>query len=138
MQIKLYKRLPQEARDIRQRVFINEQGFLEEFDEMDSMALHLLAFEGESPMGTCRFFWEEEKSMFILGRLAVLPEYRGMGTGAALVREAERQVDKLGGRELYLHAQCEKKAFYKKLGYRPMGAVELDQGCPHIWMFRQW
>jgi len=138
VQIKLYKKFPEEARVIRQRVFVEEQGFTDEFDETDSIALHLVAFDGGCPAGTCRIFWDEQMGMYVLGRLAVLEEYRGQGVGAQLVYAAERQTDRLGGRELYLHAQCAAADFYKKQGYRTMGEVEPEQGCPHIWMLKQW
>ena len=39
-----YDALPPEAAAIRQAVFVEEQGFQEEFDAIDRHALHLLLF----------------------------------------------------------------------------------------------
>lgn len=39
-----YNTLPPEAAAIRQAVFVEEQGFQEEFDAIDRHALHLLLF----------------------------------------------------------------------------------------------
>ena len=138
MEIKLYKKIPQDAEKIRKAVFMEEQGYESEFDEIDSMALHFVAFYNQVPAGTCRMYWEEQKCMYIVGRLAVLQAYRGKRVGTALLEEAQRQVSALGGKEIYLHAQCEKAQFYEKAGYRKMGSVDEDEGHPHIWMFRQW
>ena len=98
----------------------------------------MVAFENEQPIATCRFFWDNERNTYILGRLAVLPQYRGGHVGAALMKEAQAQVDALSGSAIYLHAQCTASAFYEKQGYQKTGAVESEQGCPHIWMYKKW
>ena len=138
MEIRILESLPEEARDIRERVFVREQGFLEEFDEIDGQALHLLAIEDGKPVGTCRIFWDEEKDAYLIGRLAILPEYRGKKIGAKLLLEAKEQVNRLGGTEAYLHAQHDKAGFYEKCGYQKIGEMELEQGYPHIWMVCRW
>ena len=60
MEIKFYNALPEEAAAIRTEVFIEEQGFKNELDDMDSCAEHLVAFKDDKPVGTCRFFREED------------------------------------------------------------------------------
>lgn len=42
MFIKLYDEIPKEAKTIREAVFIKEQGFKDEFDEIDDVAKHVL------------------------------------------------------------------------------------------------
>lgn len=138
MEIELFGYLPKEARAIRTKVFMEEQGFTYEYDEIDDTAWHLVASEGGKPAATCRFFWSEEKDAYVLGRLAVLPEYRGKNVGAAMMEEAEARVRALGGNKLCLHAQCRASGFYEKQGYQKTGAVELEEGCPHIWMSKTW
>lgn len=73
---------------IRQRVFVVEQGFHDEFDEVDRMARHIVAWDGDKAVGTCRVFPSEVAGEFVLGRLAVLADYRGHNVGAKLVDEA--------------------------------------------------
>ena len=47
MFIKLYDEIPKEAKDnTGEAVFIKEQGFKDEFDEIDDVAKHVLLFEG--------------------------------------------------------------------------------------------
>ena len=71
MFIKLYDEIPEEAKTIREAVFIKEQGFKDEFDEIDDVAKHVLLFDGDIPVGTCRFFFSEERNCYVIGRIAV-------------------------------------------------------------------
>ena len=41
MEIKIYNQLPDEAKEIRLEVFVKEQGFEEEFDDIDETAAHI-------------------------------------------------------------------------------------------------
>lgn len=135
MKIELYSILPTQASEIRNTVFIKEQGFEKEFDSIDATAVHFVAFnEAGIPVGTCRVFWNEEKSSYVLGRLAVLKEFRSEGAGSALVNEALNYVRDMNGKELVLHSQCRSTGFYDKLGFTEFGEVEEEEGCPHIWM----
>lgn len=134
MPIKIYHTLPKEACDIRKAVFVAEQGFTDEFDEIDGISVHLVLFSGETPAAVCRVFWDEGMGQYILGRVAVAKAFRGKKLGAAIVKAAEAQVRKMGGKELHLHAQCRITGFYEAIGYTQYGNIEDDQGCPHIWM----
>jgi predicted GNAT family N-acyltransferase len=134
MDIRVYQTLPQEARDIRTAVFVHEQGFREEFDTTDNIATHLVMFEDDIPAAVCRVFWDAPTSRYLVGRVAVRREFRGRGLGAALMKAAEEQVLRMGGKALHLHAQCRITGFYEAVGYTSYGPVEDDQGCPHIWM----
>lgn len=130
-----YEQFPDCAKEIREAVFVKEQGFRDEFDETDASAVHIVMFDDAGvPVGTCRVFWDAGRASYILGRLAVLKEHRGELLGSAIVREAERYVQKTGQTQLALHAQCTASAFYEKLGYAAFGEVEPEQGCPHVWM----
>lgn len=135
MTVSIYESLPTCAEEIRRTVFISEQGFQNEFDDTDNRAAHLVLFcENGLPAATCRIFWDEKMNSYILGRLAVLKEYRGRNLGSAMVKEAEKYVRAKGGKEMALHAQCRISDFYKKLGFTESGKIENDEGCPHIWM----
>lgn len=135
MQSKIYNGLPQEAHEIRNEVFIKEQGFENEYDSIDETAAHIVMYnEEEVPVATCRVFWNTEMNSYVLGRLAVVKEHRGKGIGAAVVEEAQGYVRKMGGKELMLHSQCRTTGFYGKLGFAKFGDIEDEEGCPHIWM----
>lgn len=134
MEIRVYKQLPDDAIKIRREVFVEEQGFLDEFDNIDEIAVHIVAYEGDEPAGTCRVFFDESKSSYVLGRLAVKKRYRGVNLGSLLLKEAETQTISNGGKCLILHSQCVATGFYHKNGYQEFGDIEDEQGCPHIWM----
>ena len=135
MKILSFTSLPQAAGFIRQKVFVEEQGFEYEFDSIDDVATHFVLFsDEETPIATCRVFWNEEKSSYILGRLAVIKEYREKGLGRALVEAVEKYVKEMGGNLLQLHAQCRITSFYEHLGFVPFGDIEDEEDCPHIWM----
>ena len=87
------------------------------------------------PAGPCRVYPAE--GCFHIGRVAVLPQYRGTGLGRELMRRAEAYIRCTGGTAAELSGQVQASGFYKKLGYTPVGEVYPDEGCPHIRMQKQ-
>lgn len=137
MQIKMYERLPEQAILIRKSVFMGEQGFKNEFDEVDEIATHIVIFENDKPVATCRFFYSEQKDCFVIGRIAVSKIYRGKNYGAVIIKNVEKEIYNQGGMRIVLSAQCRASQFYKKQGYQIQGDSYLDEGCPHIWMYKE-
>lgn len=134
MDIKFYNSLPKEAKKIRELVFIEEQGFQDEFDEIDSYAKHLVLFDDTNPVATCRFFQEEKSGEYVIGRIAVMRQYRGQNIGARILKIVEEKISELEGTYIVLHAQLRVKKFYEKQGYTSYGEIDFDEDCPHIWM----
>jgi len=123
---------------VRITVFVDEQGFRDEFDEIDNIATHLLMLDdSDHPIATCRVFRKDNTDTYIIGRLAVVKEHRGKGLGAFMLREAENYVASVGGRYLTLHSQCRAQNFYAKCGFMAHGEIEYEENCPHIWMTKQ-
>ena len=135
METVIYEKFPDCAGKIRQKVFVEEQGFQKEFDDIDLTAIHIVRFdEDKIPVATCRVFWDTEMNAYILGRLAVVKEYRGKNIGSDIVKEAEKYVKENSGKCIALHAQCRAAAFYQKLGFTEFGDTEDIEGCLHVWM----
>lgn len=134
MIIKMYDALPEDAAKIRQTVFVEEQGFEEEFDTIDQEAKHFVAYENDEAVGTCRIFYSEKESTYMMGRLAVLKESRGLHAGEQLVAAAEEYIKEVGGDKCVLSSQVRASGFYKKQGYEAYGEEYLDEYCPHIRM----
>lgn len=135
---KIYCSLPDDARFIRKSVFMNEQGFAEEFDDKDAISKHVVLYNSQNkPIATCRYFSIDEGKVYFVGRIAVLKEFRKNNYGAAVLREAEQQIYVAGGVEIRLAAQLRVKGFYEKLGYAIIGKEFLDENCPHIWMCKK-
>lgn len=138
MKITVSRGLPEAARQIRQKVFVEEQGFCDEIDGTDDRAEHFVVWWAEDLLAaTCRVFWDEGIEGYMLGRFAVLPKYRGQSVGAFLMGEVEKHVREEGGKSITLHAQCPVSGFYRKLGFTEYGEVEDVQGCPHVWMRKE-
>lgn len=87
MIINKYDYLPKEAFQIRERVFQTEQGFEDEFDAIDDISVHLVLLDGDKAIATCRYYWCEEKNTHVVGRIAVVREYRGKELGARILKE---------------------------------------------------
>lgn len=132
MDTKMYTALPQEAKDIRIEVFMKEQGFENEFDDIDNISFHIVVFDEEKPIGTCRFF--KENDHYTIGRVAVLKEYRNQHIGNVLLESAEKEIKKLNGDLIVVHAQVRVSPFYESQGYIQFGQIDDDEGVPHMWM----
>ena len=134
MTIKEYNYLPEEAKKIRSEVFVKEQGFIEEFDEIDGIAKHMVIYESKQPISTCRIYFNIKKQSFVIGRIAVLREWRGKNIGATMLNAAEDNIRRDGGKSIILSAQVRAVGFYEKQGYKKQGLIYWDEDCEHICM----
>ena len=89
----------------------------DEFDEHDgNESKYIVLLDDEYPVATCRFY-ELDNSTVLVGRVVVLPEYRGKYLGARVIIEAEKWIAELGYTEIFIDARLEATGFYEKLGY---------------------
>ena len=137
MDIKVYHTLHKDAVQIRKDVFMEEQGFHDEFDETDETAVHLVLYMDRKPAATCRFFPGQTQGEYIVGRIAVEKEFRGNHLGSRILSAAESKIRSSGGTTVRLHAQQQARSFYEKQGYTAFGEPDLDEDCPHIWMEKE-
>ena len=101
----------------------------EEFDEHDGDGTrYIVLLEDGYPIATCRFYPMSQNSA-VLGRVVVLPEYRGKGLGVKTVLEAERWMLECGYREVVIDSRLEAVGFYEKLGYRADSGDIVRSGC---------
>ena len=135
MDIRVFHSLPADALSLRVTVFVQEQGFVDDPDENDGFATHLVMYskEGE-PIATCRVFPQGDEGEFALGRFCVRKDFRGQNIGRQLLTAAEREVASLGGTAIVLHSQLHAKGFYEKCGYAAEGVIEYEQNHPHVFM----
>lgn len=128
---KIYDYLPDEALRLREEVFLGEQGFTVERDDIDDIAYHVTFDLDGVVVATCRVFYDDS---WTVGRIAVKKGMRGKGLGKALLLEAEKIAREKGGENLKLHAQVRAVHFYEKCGYKSYGNVGYEEWCEHIWM----
>ncbi|MGI6076204.1 MAG: GNAT family N-acetyltransferase [Pyramidobacter sp.] len=124
-------------RMIRQRVFVDEQGYENEFDEIDGApgTCHILALLEGVPAGCCRVF-PEGPGQWRIGRVAVLPEFRRRGIASALLKEAEDYLRAQGAKSVRVGAQCTAEPLYRRSGYVVCGSIFYDEKTPHVPMIK--
>ncbi len=128
--------MPADACNIRNEVFVDEQGFEHELDEIDNIAVHIVVYcEGE-PIGVCRYFPGEHSGEYTAGRVAVVKPFRGKGVGRYIMSVIEENVRKDGGVRLFVSSQLRALGFYESCGYKKIGDIYYDEHCPHIKMVK--
>jgi predicted GNAT family N-acyltransferase len=114
---------------VRRAVFIEEQGIPEheEWDDSDPVCWHVLALgPNRDVVGTGRLDPAGK-----IGRVAVLPQYRGTGVGAAIVSHLVGLAGEQGLAQVHLNAQSSALGFYERLGFRADGPEFDEVGIPH-------
>lgn len=100
----------------------------EEFDEHDGDGTrYIVLLDDGYPAATCRFYGDGAECV-VLGRVVVLPEYRGLGLGRRVVEEAERWIGELGCRKVVIDSRIVAVPFYEKLGYAPVDGTVVRSG----------
>lgn len=124
-----------DLRAVREPVFVHEQQVpIElEWDALDPLCVHVIARDdGGTPIGTGRLTPERK-----VGRMAVLPAWRGRGVGDALLLALIDAAAQRRWPELRLHSQVSALGFYVKHDFVPYGARFIEAGIEHQSMRRQ-
>jgi predicted GNAT family N-acyltransferase len=129
------------AHEVRTLVFLQEQAIPVEleWDDEDHSAVHAVAQNAAGQaIGTGRLLPASptHAGAARIGRMAVLPAYRGLGVGAALLDHLLDQARKRGDHTVILHAQCHAQAFYARAGFQPQGTPFDEAGIAHIEMVK--
>jgi|TARA_B110000259_G_scaffold77800_1_gene91205 predicted GNAT family N-acyltransferase len=120
--------------EIRQRVFVNEQGVPEAIvhEDAERSAHYFVAIDEEgNALGTAR--WRKTAQGVKLERFAVLPAHRNKGLGADLLRSILVDIkSKFGsGVLVYLNAQLEAITLYTDQGFLPVGQTFIEADITH-------
>ncbi|MEQ1804037.1 MAG: YbgC/FadM family acyl-CoA thioesterase [Burkholderiaceae bacterium] len=130
--------LEADLRQVRARVFIEEQGVPEamEWDTIDAAATHAVARNTLSmPLGTGRGFFNSAGE-YRIGRMAVTAALRGHGIGRRLLDALMEAGRAQGAQRVGLSAQTSAVPFYLRAGFSTQGEVYDDAGIAHIEMTR--
>jgi hypothetical protein len=113
---------------VRRRVFIEEQRVPEalEWDEWDLPSLHALVRADGEPVATGRLLPDGR-----IGRMAVVPAWRGRGVGAAVLHRLVDEARARGLAEVVLSAQVQAMPFYARAGFVAEGPEYDDAGIAH-------
>lgn len=121
---------------IRRTVFLQEQGFSEDFDATDAVAWHAVIYEDQTPLATGRLF-SESQQVYHIGRVAVQQSARKQGIGAALMLALEQKAASLGANTIVLGSQTQAAGFYRSIGYIAYGTPFYEEHFEHISMQKQ-
>jgi predicted GNAT family N-acyltransferase len=117
-------------RHIRTIVFIQEQNVPPEleWDDGDVHCVHVLARleQGGQAIGTGRLLPDGR-----LGRMAVLPGWRGRGVGSAILETLLEIARHQYLSFVVLHAQTHAVGFYQRFGFAITGDEFIEAGIPH-------
>ena len=78
---------------------------------------YILALDDIYPVATCRWFAVDAETAEV-GRVVVLPEYRGQHLGQAVVAAAEQWMREAGFKTVCISSRVGLEGFYEKMGYR--------------------
>lgn len=124
-----------DLRAVREAVFVREQQVpLDlEWDALDPVSQHVIARDASgNAIGTGRLTPERK-----IGRMAVLPEWRNAGVGAALLQALLRLGRERGWNDVSLHAQVGALDFYLRHGFVAYGPRFSEAGIEHQAMRRR-
>lgn len=116
-------------RRVRERVFVDEQAVPAdlEWDGLDPDCVQAVAETPECDViGTGRLHPGGK-----IGRMAVLPQWRGTGVGAGLLGLLMDEARARGMDEVYLHAQTRVLGFYVRFGFVAEGEEFEEAAIPH-------
>ena len=100
----------------------------EECDEHDGEGTrYIVLLDDGYPVATARFYEKDEKTV-IVGRVVVLPEYRGKNLGSRLLQEAEQWISELGYREIEVDSRTVAISFYEKNGFQRIDGKIINSG----------
>ena len=140
MKVGTWAELGQDAGQVRNEVFVEEQKIPKEleWDAADADAVHAVAYNRLGmPLATGRYLpypAAGRAGVVKVGRMAVKRVMRGAGVGREVLFALMDAARKRGEHEVVLHAQRSAEKFYARLGYTVNGEPFEEAGIPHIEM----
>lgn len=121
--------------EIRKKVFIDEQHVDEQIerDHYDMISDHVIVYEDNIPVGTGRLILQDNK--YLIGRIAVLKQYRGKRYGDLIVRKLVDHGFRQGALRIEVHSQVQVVPFYKNIGFKEFGDEFIEANIKHISMY---
>ncbi|MCU0969589.1 MAG: GNAT family N-acetyltransferase [Rubrivivax sp.] len=128
-----------DALALRCRVFILEQGPYQDPDEFDRRSWHLLGRDDRGALQAVLRVVEPGAKYAepSIGRVVTAPEVRGTGLGRVLMAEGLARCESVfPGQGVRISAQARLQRFYEGLGFVVVGETYLEDGIPHLQMWR--
>ena len=126
-----------DAYSVRLAVFVAEQKFQNEFDDIDNICEYVTLYDEDKPIATGRYFPDPKgrEDTFVFGRIAVLKPYREKHIGMGVIGALETAAKLKGGKKAILLAEGHAVGFYEKCGFKKTESRTVySEGCPCYWM----
>jgi len=123
-------------RAVREEVFMREQGVSAEleWDGMDDICHHVLALNKHGEAIGCGRITPHDTTHAHIGRMAVLPDWRGKQVGSAILEALLEYAYSRHYSLVELNAQTHAAPFYRRFGFVALGEEFMDAEMPHIRM----
>ena len=123
-----------ESLALRFNVFVLEQECLyPEYDPIDYIAFHLLAFDGKELVGYLRIYKESNDEYPKIGRIVIHKDHRGKKYGEKIIKQAIEFIKKTyPDTSIKISAQEHLKEYYQTFGFEQKGSSYPDYGIQHI------
>lgn len=133
MKVEIKNNVTEDAKKLRNEVFVLEQGFSpsDEFTGDDYLYKHIHIYNDDILIAYSRFAVEDDSCH--LGRILVRKEYRMKGIGKYLMEETLKEAFKYRNKCI-LHSQAHAVGFYLKCGFKVEGDVFIEAGHEHYKM----
>ncbi|KHE70569.1 GNAT family N-acetyltransferase [Halobacillus sp. BBL2006] len=109
----------------------------------EANSFHLGAFHGDTLISIASFYHEkteklETEHQYRLRGMATLLEWRGMGAGTLLIKEAEAILKKRNAKVLWCNARTSARGYYDRLHFHQVGEVfDLPPIGPHVVLYKE-
>ena len=130
LEIKYFDKLNDDIKNLRIKVFVEEQGFCNEFDEYDNNCTYVVIYKDNRAIATGRLYLDDNK--YHIGRICVLKENRIQRLGSIILMSLERKIPK--DSEIIISSQDQVKDFYLKNNYLLTENKYYDEHCLHVEM----
>lgn len=125
---------------LRSNIFVVEQDCVYlDLDGKDGKAFHVIGFKDNTVVAYTRIFKPGDYfDQASIGRVAVHKDFRKFGYGKVIMEASIKAVEKrFSENEILISAQAYLEKFYNDLGFKTIGDGYLEDGIPHIKMFKK-
>ena len=125
---------------IRSEVFVVEQDCVyQDIDGKDQKALHVLGYYQNQLVAYTRLFKPGDYFEYSsIGRVVVKESFRQFGFGKDIMKASIKVIEEdFKWKVIKISAQCYLKKFYNELGFIEEGDTYLEDGIPHMAMYRK-
>jgi ElaA protein len=125
---------------LRSEVFVVEQNSIyQDIDNKDQKAIHILGYKNQKLIAYARIFKPNDYfKLASIGRVVIVKEQRDFKYGYNLMEVAIKAISEyFNEKTIVISAQEHLENFYSKLGFKRKGNTYLEDGIPHIKMFKK-